>query len=151
MSSKCAYTIEKAIAGCSIRRWQECVWWASEQTEGSCSQLRLTQLAIFIFRRAIPGMIKSQVALAHTLVSHSRSDWFWLAGLWSIQILSDCSSGCGACYESQTASKIKRNNSETCQKTFRTIKVLWICSRKTPTQSTKTHNLCQSNSLPIIL
>ena len=30
-----------------------------------------------------------------------------LAGLLSIQILSDCCSGCGACYESQKASKIK--------------------------------------------
>ena len=44
----------------------------SQRADGSsCVQLRLKQLAIFIFRRAIPGNIQSKVALAHTLVSGS--------------------------------------------------------------------------------
>ena len=74
MANECAYTIEKVIVGCLIRRPQDCVWWASQQMEGSCAQLRFTQLAIFIFRRAIPGIIQSQVALAHPLVNN-RLTW----------------------------------------------------------------------------
>ena len=43
----------------------------SQRADGSCTQLRLTQLAIFTFRRAILGIIQSQVAFAHTFVSGS--------------------------------------------------------------------------------
>ena len=68
MSNEWAYTIEKAIVGA---RYGEGKSMFDEKTEGSCAQLRLTQLAIFIFRRAIPGIIQSQVALAQTLVSGS--------------------------------------------------------------------------------
>ena len=71
MSCKCTYAKEKAIVKCLKWQLQVWVWWASEQMVGWCAQLHLKQLAIFIFRGAIPGIIQSQVALAHTFVCDS--------------------------------------------------------------------------------
>ena len=59
-------------------------------------------------------------------------------GSWSIQILSECCSGCGACYGSQKASKIKKNEGKSGVNRSEDFKVLCTCSRNTPTRSSAT-------------
>ena len=67
----------------------------------------------------------------------------------SIQILSEHCSGCGAGYESQKASKIKRNEEEVWCKLFRSFWSSLYVIKKYTDQSTKM-TLGQSNSLPIL-
>ena len=69
------------------------------------------------------------------------------AGLWSIQILNECCSGCGAWYVSQKTSDIKRNNGEVWCKLSeaRSLQIsLQVFKKYTPTWLTKTTQLSRS-------
>ena len=73
-------------------------------------------------------------------------------GLFSIQILSECCSGCGACYENQKASKMKKNDGEVRRTPFRSFLKFYARFQELeihqPDRQKQHRNLGQPNSLP---
>ena len=76
------------------------------------------------------------------------------AGLWSIQILSECCSGYGACYASQKASNINRNDGNVWRKPLKSFsgfeaeEMHRVHKIRRPDRQKQQSNLDQSNSLP---
>ena len=62
---------------------------------------------------------------------------------------SECCGGCGACYESQKTSKIKRNDGEVWRKPFRNWSSVHVFKNQ-PDRQKQHSKLGQSNSLPIM-
>ena len=83
------------------------------------------------FRSQQPKTTVRQLPASHVMTTDLE------VGRWSIHILSECCSGCGAWYESQKASKLWRIVGEFGVNRPEPFKVLYTCSRNTPTRSTE--------------